>query len=221
MATLPTLAQLEQAIFSEEGGTNAAGYASNNPADLMNTSGELQSFSSLTEGETALTGYLQNAASGANQNYYPGESLGEFETTYTGGDPNAAQNLSSLLGGVNTETTTLGSIVNNTGYTGAETLPSLPEETPLGIGEGPATTGTVDISPSGAVTTTGVNGSQTAQASTSTSWITSIENWLSAAVPREVAILVGVILIAGAVFGFHEISTTVVQGVKKGAALSV
>jgi hypothetical protein len=206
LASLPTLSELEAAIFQEEGGTSAAGYAQNNPGDLMTNQGTLESYPTIESGENALTGYLQNAASGTNTNYYPGETLGEFETTYTGGDTSAAANVGSILG-VDPATTPLASIVANNDLGGGSPA-SLMQQLQETANQEPTLPGGygVNVSPSGTVTATGMGTTETAQANSQNNWLTD-----------GVAILIGAILIAGAVFGFRELTTTVIEGAKKGA----
>jgi hypothetical protein len=213
-----TLQQLIAAIEQEEGGTKAAGYALNNPGDLMTTSGNLESFGSMTEGETALQGYIQNAASGTNQNYYPGETLGEFETTYTGGDPNAAGNIGKILG-VDPSTTSLASIVNNNDLGGGSPASNQSFNPVLtGIEQGLENVSGLNFPGAGAIGQGATMAKQASEASEP--WYKQLEDWITSGVNREVAILVGIVLIAGAVFGFRELSTTVIQGVKKGATLA-
>lgn len=64
----------------------------------MNSDGSPLTFSSLNEGVSALQNYVNNAMGGTSNYYSPNETLAQFENTYTGGDPNAANNIASMLG---------------------------------------------------------------------------------------------------------------------------
>lgn len=87
-----------QALFENEGGGSQAGMSLNNPYDLEDSSGSLESFPSMDAGETAAQNMLILDASGGSSIYSPSEPLSQYATTYAGGDPNAAANIGSLSG---------------------------------------------------------------------------------------------------------------------------
>lgn len=90
MSTFNTLAQ---AIAQEENSQWP-----NNPGAIEDTAGVPIDFGSPQAGMTALENKLQYDASGQSSIYDPSMSLAQFETTYTGGDPNAGNNVASILG---------------------------------------------------------------------------------------------------------------------------
>jgi len=201
------LAQLEAAQLQEEGyfaGTSA-GIAKNNPYNLTDTSGNLLSFSKLEEGLAAGDQYLKNAIAGINKNYTPGESLGEFESTYTGDDPNAPSNLAKIL---QTNTSTpVSAYSTGPGLTAAQVASASSASTsPTFKDLLNGITGYALGGPSGAAV-----GAATGKPI----------NFLgiSISVVDVVAVLAGLVLLAGAVFGFRNLTTTVITGVKKGAEL--
>lgn len=90
MSTYNTLAQ---AIAQEENSQWP-----NNPGAIEDTAGVPIDFRSPQAGMTALEKKLQFDASGQSSVYDPSMSLSDFEHTYTGGDPNAGNNVASILG---------------------------------------------------------------------------------------------------------------------------
>lgn len=90
MSTYNTLAQ---AIAQEENSQWP-----NNPGAIEDTAGVPIDFGSPAAGMTALEKKLQFDASGQSSVYDPSMSLSDFEHTYTGGDPNAGNNVASILG---------------------------------------------------------------------------------------------------------------------------
>lgn len=84
---------LTSAIMLEENSSYA-----NNPGALMNANGEPLQFPNLQAGIDALNRKIGFDVSGASKVYSPNESLSQYESTYTGGDPNAANNIASMLG---------------------------------------------------------------------------------------------------------------------------
>lgn len=89
MSTFNTLAQ---AIAQEENSQWP-----NNPGAIEDTAGVPIDFGSPQAGMTALEKKLQFDASGQSLIYDPNMSLADFESTYTGGDPNAGNNVASIL----------------------------------------------------------------------------------------------------------------------------
>ena len=83
---------LTNAIMLEENSSYA-----NNPGALMENGAPVQ-FPDLQSGIDALTSKINFDLSGKSSVYSPDESLSQFENTYTGGDPNAANNIASMLG---------------------------------------------------------------------------------------------------------------------------
>jgi hypothetical protein len=168
----------------------------NNPGAIEDANGNHIDFGSPEAGYDALLGKLQFDASGQSKVYNPGMSLQDFESTYTGGDSNAGSDVANILG--------------------------VPASTPLSnlsdqaIGQ-PAkpfsltdpSSWFVDQDP------TGVND----PVKKAVSAITGIGSYDSDTVIRGVAILAGLVLLAGAVFGFKNIGTTVVN-VSKTAAVA-
>jgi hypothetical protein len=207
MAT--TLAQLENAILQEEGtlaGTSA-GIPLNNPYNLETSQGTLASYPTMEAGYEAGESYLQRAITGENQAYYPGESIGEFETTYTGGDPVAGQNLADILGV--DQSTPVSTFLNGPGIgsnTSQNSSSSQPQTTLGGLIAGLAT------------------GSITPPANSpylsKNSVLSQIESYLGSRAVDVVAVIAGLVLIAGAVFGFRSLINTTVQGVKAGAEMA-
>lgn len=99
MAALPSpLGLLEGGILGNEGGTSAAGYGLNNPYDIEDANGNLVSYPSLEAGYQAGENQIISDSSGGSSIYSPSESLSQFITTFTGGNPNAPSNVGSLSG---------------------------------------------------------------------------------------------------------------------------
>lgn len=194
MSATSTLAfpieSLAQAIEREEN----VNPSYNNPGAIT-SGGSLVQFPSLEAGQTALQNQLQRAVSGQSPYYNPNESLEQFEETYTGGDMNAGTNVASFLGVPSTTPLSSFSAQNNstsmaTPDTSTSTLQSLLDKLK-----------NYETSTGAAKTASSVFG-------------------LSVGFVDIVVILVGLILIAGSVFGFKQLQTTVVDGARAGANLS-
>jgi hypothetical protein len=188
---MPTLSDFENAIAQEEGYYVEGSLPNtlNNPGDLTDGNGNLINFPTTMDGWNALTQKLTNVQQGASKVYSPSQTLEQFENTYTGGDPNAASNIASILGGGVTPSTPVGDLL---------------------VGGGPTSTPAATTSPS----TQG--NSSTSSASSILSSIFpgfSVVEYL----PSIVAVLAGLVLLAGAVFGFDKVQDTVTSTVKKGA----
>ena len=180
----------------------------NNPGALETTAGTHQQFPTLAAGQAALLNKLNYDASGNSSVYSPNMSLAQFESVYTGGDPNAANNVGSILG-VPTSTTLAQlsdqSLNSNTANYGLDPYAiNLPGS------------GSVSIAPNGTVTNAMSQGTQTAVASNvpGTGIVSQFETWLADSQANVAAVIVGMILIAGAVFSFSSIKDTVVSGAK-------
>lgn len=164
---------LESAIMQEENSSYP-----NNPGGLMSPSGSPLTFPSLGAGITALDNYVNNALSGNSDLYNPNEPLSEFENTYTGGDPNAANNIASMLG-VSPSTP-----MSNLSDQNLSNTPSLFQSLKNSIGS----------QVSGVITLGRLLEPQ-----------------------NTAAFLIGLILVAAAVFGIDRVHETVVTAAKKGA----
>jgi len=70
----------------------------NNPGALEDQAGNPLTFDSVQSGYNALLNKLTYDASGQSSIYSPNMSLSNFENLYTGGDVNAANNIGSMLG---------------------------------------------------------------------------------------------------------------------------
>lgn len=184
----------------------------NNPGGLMDSSGTTPlTFPDQQSGFQALVDKLQYDASGNSITYSPTMSLSDYEAKYTGGDPNAANNVASFLG-VPTSTTLAN--LNDQALNAVNNQYQLdPTALPLPGG------GAVNITPNGTLTTSGVGGTQTSQVSGS-GFISQIENWLTNSSANVVSVLIGLVLIAGAVFSFSTVRDTVVGVAKRGAELA-
>jgi len=97
MSSNSSLLALENGILQNEGGTAAAGYAVNNPYDLM-PGGTLATYPTMAAGEQAGEQQIINAAEGKSPYYDPNESIAQFVQTYTGNGPNAVQNVAAASG---------------------------------------------------------------------------------------------------------------------------
>jgi hypothetical protein len=172
---------LAQAIAQNEG-YNVAGSLPNtlnNPGDLE-SNGTLNSYSTPASGWAALESKLNNIASGNSTTYPASETLGQFASTYTGGNPTAASNIASSLGNGVTPSSIMSDI--------------------LGAGVGVAT------------------GDALGSAG---DWISQLFGNSDTIVVRISVIVAGLIFIAGALFSFDSVKTTVINTAKttaKGAA---
>jgi hypothetical protein len=193
-STVSPLQALANAQAQEEG-FNVHGSLPNtlnNPGDLEDSSGNLLQFATPESGMSALLSKLSNIASGNSTVYNPSESLAEFENTYTGGDPNAASNVASILGNGVTPQTPLSSI--------------------LGASQSATPTASSSSATSGASTA----------ASNAVSFLSSLFGGASSLdtsqyLIRGAAIAGGLILIAGAVFGFDKVQSTIITTAKRGS----
>lgn len=198
---------LANAIAQEEG-YNVQGslpQTLNNPGDLT-ANGSLLQFDSPQSGMSALIAKLQNVASGNSTTYPVNETLSQFENTYTNGDPNAASNIASILGNGTTPQTTMAALLGGTSTPASTTSPT-----------GTATSSTASTSDVpwwqgiGQDIITGAEQAVFGGGGTLTT---------SAYLIRGVAILGGLVLIAGAVFGFDKVKDTAVNLTSKGAELA-
>lgn len=217
MGSSLAIQDLAAAIAREEG----VNPAYNNPGGISGTGDTGTSFgaglgiySSPETGEDALENLLSNAISGNSKYYTPDEPLSDFMTTYTGGNTNAGNTVSNILG--------------------------VPTSTPISAFGIPAnTTQTTSPASSSNPTTSSPTTSNTSTSSSRPLWTylpgfddlynlfnntggatttvagRSQQEWLVDAV----VVIVGIVLIAGAVFGFKTLTTTVVEGVRTGASL--
>lgn len=178
---------LAQAIAQNEG-WNVNGSLPqrlNNPGDLM-SGGSLESFPNPQSGWDALTSKLNNISNGNSKTYPLNETLSDFANTYTGGDPNAANNIASSLGGGFSPSSLLSSILHSTS---------------------PVAGAMMDAASS-------TTGSTVASAG---SWLADLFGNSDSIVLRISTIIVGLIFIAGAIFSFESVKTTIVE-TAKGAA---
>jgi hypothetical protein len=185
----------------------------NNPGALEDASGNMLDFGSVENGWNALLNKLSYDASGNSTTYSPGMSLAQFESVYTGGDTNAGNNVSSILGvSPSTPLSQLSDQALGSSNNFAIPDPSLTTEL------GPGTS--ISLNPSNNTTTvTTPSGSQTGSASSS-GIFGSFETWLSSSSANVVSVLIGLVLIAGAIFSFSTVRDTIVSTAKKGVALA-
>lgn len=171
---------------------------------------QLTNFGSLQDAYNALLKMFTSDVNGNSSIYSPSMSIGQYMTTYTGGNTNAGNTVANILGidpstPITAISTTAGTGASGAGIgsvfnpaTGQANNPVTGQ--PLGSS---ASGGLVSMLPSWAQSLLG--GGATGQAES------------SSLVLDGVAIVVGLIMIAGAVFGFKNLTTTVVEGVKSGA----
>lgn len=207
MGAALTVQNLAAAIEREE---NTADTSLNNPGAITGANGQLNAYPTIQAGQQALTNQLNYDVTGESKYYSPDESLEQFEETYTGGDLNAGSNVASFLG--------------------------IPASTPIGSfspqigGSGFASQPSSTTSPATSTSTPSATASSTPSISQyiqawlggpkSAAWKVAYpnSNTNSNILVDGIVIVVGIVLIAGAVFGFKTLQTTVVQGVKDGAA---
>ena len=198
MSTNPTFGTLADAIVREEN--------SQYPNDVggIMSNGQPVDFGSDSASYQALLDKLQYDASGNSTNYSPNMTLADFENVYTGGDPNAADNIASILG-VPTSTTlgslsdqSLGNVAGSLGASNAGNVAATGSQSNAGS----------SMSPSG-------NAS-----STPGGFFGALETWLTNSTVNIVAVLIGLVLIAGAVWGFDTVRETVVSTAKGAAELA-
>lgn len=169
---------------------------------------QLTNFGSLQDAYNALLNMFTKDVNGQSSVYNPNMSISQYMTTYTGGNQNAGNTVANILG-VNpstpisaigtTPSSGIGSVFNPA--TGTATNPVT--GTALGTA---SQSSLLSFLPSWAQTLFG--GSATGQQE-SVSLVYDV-----------VAVVVGLVLIAGAVFGFKSLGNTVVQGVQKGGKLA-
>jgi|HubBroStandDraft_1064217.scaffolds.fasta_scaffold01182_25 hypothetical protein len=224
MSSTPyTLQSLEQAIAQMENGP-----VPTNPGDLeegnqgfgtYSAAGgqQITVFGTLQQGWNALQNLLQNAISGQSKYYNATESLSNFEQTYTG-NPNAGNTLANILGiPSSTPLNSFGNVVNQNPTTlpgqssSSTTAPQT--STANSLGSNPTMAQVVEgflndlLGPSFFGKTIGP--SNVNQATQGAPGIVDV-----------VVVVVGLILIAGAIFGFKNLTTTVIEGAKKGAEIA-
>ena len=171
---------------------------------------QLTNFGSLQDAYNALLKMFTSDVNGNSSIYSPSMSIGQYMTTYTGGNTNAGNTVAQQLGVPSSTPITaigttpgsgIGSVYNPA--TGQATNPVTGK--PLNTGNSIYAQFLASL-PSWAQKLLG--GGATGQAES------------SSLVLDAVAIVVGLILIAGAVYGFKSLSTTVVEGVKRGAEVA-
>lgn len=161
----------------------------NDVGAIEDAQGNPVQYQSKQAGLDALQTQLQYDASGASKIYSPDMTLQDFETTYTGGNTQAGNTFSEMLGVPSS--TTLAQLSDQNLYP----MPAIGGQPGMTI---PGSDTSIDINtPQGTVTLTGPNGSKTADASGGFG-LTSIG-------ANVVGIILGLVLIAGAVFSFDQI----------------
>lgn len=204
---------LAQAIAREEGfNAGSVGTSANNPGDLelgdvgygtITAAGgnKITVFGSLQDGWNALTNMLTKDVTGGSSVYTPNESINDFMTTYSGGNPNAGQTTANILG--------------------------VPASTPI------STFGGTPIAANSSVPAPSVS-SPSLTSGIGQVAAASLPPWIQALLPKNstdgsfyipsvtdiVIIIVGLILLAGAVYGFKNLTTTIIMGTKKGAEIA-
>jgi hypothetical protein len=180
----------------------------NNPGALKDAAGNKLDFGSLSAGYQALQDKLQYDTSGKSAVYSPNMSLADFEKLYTNGDPNAANNIGAMLG-VPTSTP----ISNLSDQTLSQSSGNLLSKLWDKYMKASSQMQDGDISnPNTAIA--GITGQTPEQLATSgtSAGISMFTN--------VTAVVVGLVLIAGAVFGFSQVRETVVSTAKGAAALA-
>jgi hypothetical protein len=160
----------------------------NNPGALTNTDGTRATFADWGDGFDALVSKLGYDASGQSTAYSPNETLSQYMNTYTNGDPNAANTVASVLG-VSPNTTLSNLSDQSSAVTGG---PMTQEEFNNMIDAGNYTS-----------TFGGKESPVTGKKESTTN--------LSNVAPRLAAVVVGFILIAGAVFSFSQVKQTIIS----------
>lgn len=181
----------------------------NNPGALMDTSGNKLTYPDYASGYQALLDKLTFDASGASKVYSPSMSLADFEKLYTGGDPNAASNIGSMLG-VPTSTT-LGQLSDQS--LGTKSSGNWLTDAWNKYMDAASTIQNNAIdNPNVAIA--GITGT------TPEALATGKSHAFSSVFSDIVAILVGLVLIAGAIFSFSTVKDTIVTTAKDAAALA-
>ena len=200
---MATLQDMMNAITQEEN----VNPSYNNPGAIF-SNGSLAHYATLDEGNNALQNLLTNAVSGTSKIYSPNMTLDQFEQTYTGGDMNAGNNVASIMGVP--ASTQIGSIdLSGVGSQNNQNLN-------LGNGQSIPFSQLKNMTPGQIGNMLKQTNPNIAGAGASAPW----ETWIQTKTGAWVSIIIGVVLIAGAVFGFKNMSVAVTQGVRKGAELS-
>lgn len=196
---------LANAIVQEENSTWP-----NNPGAMQSVSGQKINFGSFGAGFQALLSKLQNIASGQSSVYSPNMTLQQFENTYTGGNPTAGVNIAQMLGvSPNTPFSALSDqALTNSAAVSTPSTPSTPstaEQIANMIGGG--VTGSAGGMPVQGIPVNPATGAPNPSSG-------------GFSIPADAtAILLGLILVLGAVFSFTQMKDTVVRAAK-GAALA-
>jgi hypothetical protein len=187
----------EEGYYDTSNGVNLP-QVLNNPLDITE-GGTLLSYSDPNDSFNDFYNLLGNAGNSGSP-YSPNETLQQFEDTYTGGDPNAAANVASILGGGVSPQTPISQIVGNTA-----------SQSQAASGGTASSTGPLSFLQQlfGYAANAATGGQLMGQSST--------QLVSSSYLIRGVAILGGLILIAGAVFGFKSVQSTVVTGARRAA----
>lgn len=189
----------------------------NNPGAIESASGQPINFGSYQAGQNALLQKLQYDLSGQSGVYSPNMTLSQFENVYTGGDPNAATNIGSMLG-VSTSTpmsqlsdqnltpssnpiTRFWNWLNQPSAANQAGVYPIDPMSPISVGTNPAS----NVPQSARVDIGGPNSAYAPSQG-------------SALFANIAAVLVGLVLIAGAVFTFSQVKETVVSAAKTVAA---
>lgn len=178
----------------------------NNPGALQDAFGNPINFGSYQSGYSALLNKLQYDISGQSQVYSPNMTLGQFENVYTGGDTNAGNNVASMLGvPASTPVSQLSdqSLQQNSSFLqNAIDLAKNAVNNVLHMGT---------MNPSDAAAME--QGKVPDYSKTQGGGISSIGADVA-------AVLVGLVLIAGAVFTFSKVQETIISTAKRGAELA-
>jgi hypothetical protein len=203
--SFPGLQSIMDAITREEN----VNPVYNNPGALTNSSGGLIQYNSIEEGNAAFQNQILRAVSGQSQYYSPDMSIQQFENTYTGGDTNAGKNVASFLGV--SPNTSIGSVASSAPASSAS---------PSQIGSGgtsglPTWASSILAAANDAIGNNSIAAS-IRQATGQSSGATKIP-FLNLSVFDIVAVVAGIVLLAGAVFGFRNVGNTVVETARRGA----
>lgn len=169
----------------------------NNPGALMDAAGNPVQFPNLQAGIDSLNSKIGFDLSGASTVYSPNESLTQFENTYTGGDPNAANNIASMLGV--SPSTPVGQL-NNANVVPSNTFWNRIKNWFQNAYGNPDTVGAI-----GGSAQVGTGGTATGNPATQSE---SGKGGLSHIAIDAVAILLGLILIAISVVGLSKVQET-------------
>jgi len=215
---------LAYAITQEENNNPAL----NNPGALEDANGNMLSFSDIQDGMSALLDKLSNDIGGNSQIYSPTMTLSDFEKAYTGGDTNAGNNIASMLGvspSIPVSQLSDQALAQQTQVSNPYAVDNGDLTTQLGPGT------SITLNPSNnTITTTGPYGnasggsaagakSQTGSAS-APGVVASVESWLASSSANVVTVIIGLVLIAGAIFSFSAVKDATVKTVKTGIDLA-